>query len=159
MNDRIAVGVIGCGFFAQNHLHSWKDLSSRGVDLAAVCDIDPAKARSAAERFGAPRWHKDPREMLDSERLGLVDIVTRMDTHQELVELALARRVPTIVQKPFGPDLAACVAMTERASREGVFLAVHENFRVQRPLREVVNVVRSGVIGEPNWARISFRTG
>src|SRR5215472_15378642 len=97
--------------------------------------------------------------MLDGDRLGLVDIVTRMDTHQELVELALARRVPTIVQKPFGPDLAACVAMAEMAKRESVFLAVHENFRFQRPLREAANVVRSGAIGEPTWARISFRTG
>ena len=106
MPDRIALAVIGCGFFAGNHLHSWSDLKPEGVDIAAVCDADPAKAKAAAERFGVPRWYTDARAMFEAERLGLVDIVTRVETHRELVGLALAHRVPTIVQKPFGPALA-----------------------------------------------------
>ena len=24
----IRIGVIGCGFYAQNHLHAWKDLAA-----------------------------------------------------------------------------------------------------------------------------------
>ena len=40
-----------------------------------------------------------------------------------------------------------------------MFLAVHENFRFQTPLMKVAEAVRSGVIGTPSWARISFRTG
>jgi D-apiose dehydrogenase len=159
MSDRIATAVIGCGFFAQNHLHSWKDLASEGAELVAVCDVDPAKAKSAAEAFGAPRWYSDAETMFNAEKLGLVDIVTQMNTHQQLVDLAIARRVPTIVQKPFGPDLSACRAMTDAAEMAGVFLAVHENFRFQRPMREVAAALKSGVIGDPSWARISFRTG
>ena len=26
---QIKVAVIGCGFYAQNHLHAWKDLEKR----------------------------------------------------------------------------------------------------------------------------------
>ena len=48
MAQRIAIGLIGCGFFAQNHLHAWKDLAPEGADLVAVCDLDPAKANAAA---------------------------------------------------------------------------------------------------------------
>ena len=40
-----------------------------------------------------------------------------------------------------------------------MFLAVHENFRFQAPLRRVREVIASGEIGQPSWARISFRTG
>ena len=36
----IRIGVIGCGFYAQNHLNAWRDLAPRGAALAAVCDID-----------------------------------------------------------------------------------------------------------------------
>ena len=36
---------------------------------------------------------------------------------------------------------------------------MHENFRFQTPLQKVQAVLDSGVIGEPSWARISFRTG
>lgn len=159
MTDRIKLGLIGCGFFAQNHLHAWRDLESQGIDIVAVCDVDPAKAKHSAEKFGVPHWYSEAETMFRERDLGLVDITTRMDTHRELVELAMARRVPTIVQKPFGPDLAACVAMTTAADDAGVFLAVHENFRFQAPFRKVADELRSGVIGEPSWARISFRTG
>lgn len=159
MTDRIATAVIGCGFFAQNHLHSWKDLSSAGADLVAVCDRDPAKAKAAAEAFRAPHWYTDAEEMFRLERIGLVDIVTQMDSHQRLVDLAIAHRVPTVVQKPFGPDPLSCKAMTDAAAKAGVFLAIHENFRFQHPMREVAATLQSGAIGEPSWARISFRTG
>src|SRR5215467_13276673 len=131
MTDRIALAVIGCGFFAQNHLHAWKDLAKQGVELVAVCDVDPAKAKTAAADFGVPRWYDDAERMFREEKLGLVDIVTRVETHQALVESAIAHRIPTIVQKPFGPDLAACKAMADAAKAAGLFLAVHENFRFQ----------------------------
>jgi predicted dehydrogenase len=159
MAERIALGLVGCGFFAQNHLHSWNDLRSWGVDIVAVCDVDPARAKAAAEQFGVRHWYVDPETMFQEEKLGLVDIVTRTDTHREVVELAIRHRLPTIVQKPFGPDLAACTAMAKAAEAAGVFLAVHENFRFQTPMRKATEALRSGVIGEPSWARISFRTG
>ena len=40
----VAVGMVGCGFYAQNHLHAWADLRPEGAILAAVCDMDPARA-------------------------------------------------------------------------------------------------------------------
>lgn len=46
-----------------------------------------------------------------------------------------------------------------RREKAGIFLAVHENFRFQRPNLIVQEIMRSGAIGEPNWGRISFRTG
>jgi predicted dehydrogenase len=49
--------------------------------------------------------------------------------------------------------------MAKSARAAGVFLAVHENFRFQAPMRQVAELLRSGAIGEPSWARISFRTG
>ena len=159
MADRIPVGVIGCGFFSRNHLNSWKDLGAAGADLVAVCDTDPDKAADAAAAFGVPRWYSDAEAMFRAEKLGLVDIVTRMDTHRTLAELAFRHGVPAIVQKPFAPNWADCVAIVKAAEKAGLFLAVHENFRFQTPLQKVKEVLDSGAIGKPSWARISFRTG
>lgn len=159
MAGRIRLGLIGCGFFAQNHLHAWKDLEAEGVDLVAVCDIDQAKAKAAAEKFGVPAWYTDAETMFGKERLGLVDIATQMRTHLPLVEMAMRHRVPTIVQKPFGQNIAEARRMTAAANVRGIFLAVHENFRFQRPLLKIADTIRSGAIGTPTWARISFRTG
>ena len=159
MTDRIAIGIIGCGFFARNHLHSWKDLAADGAELVAVCDVDAAKAKAAAETFGVPHWYTDAETMFRERNLGLVDIITRMDNHRPLAEMAARYNVPMIVQKPFAPDIDHVRAIVEAAERAGLFLAVHENFRFQTPLERVKEVLASGVIGEPSWARISFRTG
>ena len=64
-----------------------------------------------------------------------------------------------IVQKPFAPDIEGVRTIVDTAEKAGLFLAVHENFRFQTPLQKVKEVIDSGAIGEPSWARISFRTG
>lgn len=152
-------GVIGCGFFAQDHLHAWRDLAAEGVDLVAVCDLDEGKAQAAARAFGIPRHYGDAGRMLGAERLDFVDIVTTMPSHRSLVEQAAAHRVPAIVQKPLAPALADGEAMVEVCRRAGVALMVHENFRFQTPIMAVRAALGRGTIGAPFFGRISWRTG
>jgi predicted dehydrogenase len=151
------VAMVGCGFYAQNHLHAWSDLRDRGAELVAVCDLEATKAEAAGRKFGAPCF-TDVDRMLDTVAIDLVDIATRMDTHKELATKASTRKIAAIVQKPFAPDWADCVAIVETAKRHGAWLAVHENFRFASAMRRVKAVIQSGAIGQPNWARISFRT-
>lgn len=153
----LRAAVIGCGFFAQNHLHAWRDIAD--VHLAAVCDRDAAKARAAAATFGVPAWYADAAEMLAAEKLDFVDIATTMPSHRPLVELAARHAVPAIVQKPFAPCWEDCVAMVAACRAAGIPLMVHENFRFQAPLMAVRRVLGEGAIGVPYFGRISFRSG
>ena len=57
--------LIGCGFFAENHLNAWRDL---GAAIVAVCDLDPVKAQAAAVRHDIARHYSDADEMLAVER-------------------------------------------------------------------------------------------
>jgi predicted dehydrogenase len=152
--------VIGCGFFAQNHLHAWRDLAAEGlVELVALCDLDAEKAAAAAREFGVPRHYGDAAAMLAAERPDFVDVVTTMPSHRGLVEQAAAAGVAAIVQKPFAPAIGDCRAMVKACADAGVPLMVHENFRFQTPIRAVREVLEQGTIGEPFFARISWRTG
>jgi len=152
------IAVIGCGFYAQNHLASWRSLAGEGAALAAVCDIDPARAQAAGTRFDA-LWFTDPATMLATVRPDLVDIVTRVETHRALALLAIKQAPGVIVQKPFAPRLADAAAIVNAAARRGTWLAVHENFRWQPPLRRAIAMIDQGQIGPPSFARIQFRTG
>ena len=42
VSSPLRVGVIGCGFFAENHLAAWSSMDD--VVLAAVCDLDIGKS-------------------------------------------------------------------------------------------------------------------
>ncbi len=147
--------LIGCGFFALNHMNSWADLP--GVEIVAVCDLDEARARSMAECFGIDRFYSDARKMMDNENPDFVDIVTTAQSHRMLVELAAQHGSGVICQKPLAESMRDAEAMVAVCDAAGVIFAVHENFRWQKPFREIRRLIDEGAIGTPTHARISFR--
>lgn len=66
------VGVIGCGYFSQNHMHAWEALA--GVELGGICDVDPERVDETALRFGVPDdlCFTDAGAMLDAVGPGCV---------------------------------------------------------------------------------------
>lgn len=154
----VRIGLIGCGFYAQNHLNAWQDLRAEGAKLVAVCDVDEGKLKAAAAKFQVAAY-ADAQTMLDTEKIDLVDITTQMDSHRNLAALAAGRGIAAIVQKPLAPNWDESVAIVEYAYRRKSWIAVHENFRFATSMRRVKAVIESGAIGVPNWARIGFRTG
>ena len=155
--EKLRLGLIGCGFFARNHLHAWKMIPE--VELVAVCDIDRDKAEAARAEFGAANAYTDAAAMLRDERLDFVDIATTMGSHRVLAELAAAHKVDAIVQKPLAPRWEDCVAIADTFHKAGRRLMVHENFRFQTPILAVRKAIAAGKIGKPHFAQISFRSG
>ena len=148
--------LIGCGFFARNHMHGWSEAD--GAEIVAVCDLDREKAEAFAAEFGA-KHYTDAARMLEQERPDFVDVATTVEAHRPLVTLALEHGAATICQKPFAETYADGLAMVEAAERAGKPLLVHENFRWQLPLMELKRQIDARLIGEPTYARLSFRHG
>ena len=149
-------GLIGCGFFAENHLHAWRDVSGAGI--TAICDRDPERLRIVGDKFGIERRYADAAQMLADGGFDFVDIATTVDSHRPLVELAAQSGSHIICQKPFADSMADARAMVEAAKAAGVSLMVHENFRWQSAIRAVKAVIDEGAIGAPFWGRVSFRS-
>ena len=147
-------GLIGCGFFARNHIHAWNQLPD--AQIVAVCDTDSARAQAFAQDFGVPRTYTDAAQMLQTESLDFVDIVTQPATHRALVELAAAQGVPVICQKPLALALEDARAMVQACANANVPFMVHENFRWQSPMRGLKAAAAD--IGDLFFGRISFRT-
>jgi predicted dehydrogenase len=147
-------GVIGCGFFARNHLHAWRAVE--GATIVAVCDTDAGRAEACAREFEATAFTRAA-AMLDGMELDFVDIVTQPATHRALVELAAAHRTPVICQKPLAPSLEDGSAMVAACAAAGIPFMVHENFRWQAPMRALKQAL--GEIGELFFGRILFRSG
>ena len=41
--------LIGCGFFAVNQMHGWRDRAD--VKIVAICDRDPERLRIVGDQF------------------------------------------------------------------------------------------------------------
>lgn len=155
---RYRAALVGCGFFARNHLNAWHDLSDR-AQIVAVCDSIQARADSAALEFGIPAAYDDVTRMLAEVQPDFVDIVTTAPSHRAIVEACAGAGAAVIVQKPLSPGWADACALVTAMERAGLPLMVHENFRFQRPLRRARALIDEGRIGEPVWGRFTFRTG
>lgn len=146
--------LIGCGFFAHNHMRAWAGLD--GVEIVAMCDSDPVKAEAFASTYGA-RAFTDAATMLAEIRPDFTDIVTTAPSHRPLVELAARFSGGIICQKPLALTLQDAEAMVGACEQAGVTLLVHENFRWQAPLRTTLAHLRNGTIGKPHFLRLTFR--
>lgn len=151
------IALIGCGFFAENHLHAWADLG--GADVVAICDVDPNRLALVGDQFNIARRHTSAEDMFADGGFDAVDIATTVPTHRSLVELAARNKVHVICQKPFAANMADARAMVAAFEGAGKVLMVHENFRWQSAVRRVIDELRAGTIGTPFFGRISFRSG
>ena len=154
---KINGALIGCGFFAVNQMHGWRDLAN--VEIVAICDRDPERLRIVGDQFGVRRRYQSADEMFADGGFDFVDIATTVGSHRALVELAASHKMPAICQKPFAPTLEDAKAMVAAADKAGIPLMIHENFRWQTPILAVKAVLDSGAIGTPFWGRVSFRSG
>jgi len=151
------VGVIGCGFFAQNHLHAWRDIE--GVDVVALCDNDQSNLFATSKEFKIRRQFTDAVELFKYGQFDIVDIATTAPSHRSLVEMAAQHTKHIICQKPFAESVKDARAMVGAVEATGKTLMVHENFRWQSAVRAVIEELRKGTIGEPFFGRVSFRSG
>lgn len=149
--------LIGCGFFAQNQLHAWRDID--GAEIVALCDRDPERLAATAETFGIARTYTDAAAMFAAEELDFVDIATTVQSHRPLVEMAAGAGCHVICQKPFAETMDDARAMVAAVEAAGRTLMVHENFRWQSAVRKAIETVRSGAIGTPFFGRVAFRSG
>jgi len=106
-----------------------------------------------------PAVYDTPEQLLDTEQLDFIDIITDVETHAPLVKLAAAHKLPVICQKPMAPSLEIAQSMVDACHAAGVPLFIHENWRWQTPIREVQRVLATGVIGQPFRARIDMISG
>lgn len=158
MTGREARGaLIGCGFFAQNHMNGWADVA--GARIAAVCDLDRGKAEATAQAFGVGAAYDDPEAMFAAEAFDFVDVATTPPSHRALVELASRHARVVICQKPVADSYADATAMVAAADAAGATLLIHENFRWQRCFMRLKALIDEGRIGAPHFGRFSFRHG
>ena len=151
------IALIGCGFFAHNHINAWNDIPN--VELVAICDLNPERLELAAQLASGARKFHDPVDLFAWGDFDVIDIATTVNSHHKLVMQAAKHNVHVICQKPFALNLSDAREMTKAMEKTSKVLMVHENFRWQSAIRAVIEDVRKNVIGAPFFARVSFRSG
>ena len=93
----LRVAGIGAGRRAQAHYRALQQVEN--AEVAAICDVDEARAEEAAAPFGA-QTYTDYRDMLDAEQPDAVYVITPPNLHAEQVEYAATQKAAIFVEKP-----------------------------------------------------------
>ncbi len=155
--NNLRFAIFGSGFWARVQLAAWREVG--GVECVAIYNRSREKAEAFARDLGVPAVYDDAEKLLREVRPDFVDNITEIGGHKPLSLLCAKHRVPCICQKPMAASLKDARQMVAAFAKARTPFFVHENWRWQRPMRALIETLRSGVIGTPFRARLSFITG
>ena len=142
------IGLVGAGYWSENHLSAWQRSEDR-AQVVGLCDLDGERAASRGRQFGIPtdRCFTSLEAMLAKGGIDAVDIVTRPESHVDLVCRAAQSGLPILCQKPFAPDAAAGDAIIAAAQKASARLMVTENWRWMAPIQALHAALQAGETG------------
>jgi len=146
---KVRVAVVGTGIWGKTHLEAYAEQPA--AELVAVCDIDAARARAAAERYGAPKWYAGVSEMLAAERLDGVSVVTPDAFHAEIAIRCAEAGVHVLCEKPLATTVEDCEAMIAAADQNHVYLMVDWHNRWNPPFYAAWTAIRDGELGDVRY--------
>ena len=154
---RVKLAVIGVGGMGSNHL---RDISSLpNTELAAVCDIDRARADHYAQAYGVPAYY-DYRDLLSSgERPDGVIIATPHYDHTPIAIDFMGQGVNVLTEKPIAvhtQDALKMIAAYETARQKYPNLAFAIMFQQRtygfwRKLKDMIDGGELGRLMRATW--------
>jgi len=168
-NDRIRLGLIGCGGRGRDHL---KMVASSGENAAitAVCDVwrvnREAMAADVQKAFGqAPFQTTRYQEILARKDVDAVLIATPDFTHPQILADAVAAGKDAYVEKPFATTFEEARMAYDAVKRSNRVVQVGTQRRSEAKFMAAADAIQKGVIGkvtrvsmeyhffEPRWRR------
>lgn len=144
---RLKAGVVGCGFIAQNaHIPSL--LKCRNVRLVAICDRNEDLARSVAGKFKIGKYYTDFKQMLDVEKLDVVNVCTSIDTHASLAIQAMEAGCHVFTEKPLALNTKDADEMIQVSKKNNVKLGTNHHLLFIPPVRKMKSIIEKGTIGD-----------
>jgi UDP-N-acetyl-2-amino-2-deoxyglucuronate dehydrogenase len=149
------VAVVGAGLASAPHFQSLRDLEEE-LELAWV--IGRSAERLAALNLPAgTRTSKRLEDLLDDPTVQAVLVLTPPNTHLEIVRRVAEAGKHVLVEKPLEISLDKARQMVEICENNGVKLTVMLQHRMRDAARALLQLVRSGDMGDLVGASASIR--
>ena len=173
MTQPVKIGIIGCGsVMAGPYMSLIERLRCRGqVEVVMACDKNEARGDLVRERFGITHFTTDFQQLLASDEVDLVMILTSMLEHGPIARAALEAGKHVLVEKPMAVTLAEAAQLVELAKRSPGYLLCAPHITLSPTYQAIWRHLRSGHIGQvlsaralygwagPRWGEWFYRPG
>jgi UDP-N-acetyl-2-amino-2-deoxyglucuronate dehydrogenase len=144
MAETIRFGIIGCGVIGPTHAKAISSIPD--ARLVAVADVVAEQGQKLAEIYGVTPY-ANAQEMLERERLDVVDICTPSGLHGDLACQAMRSGRHVIVEKPMEISHEAIAQMLRVQRESGVKMAVISQHRFDPATKHVYELAQQRAFG------------
>jgi len=146
VNDRLRVGVVGCGI-GQAHVSAYQSLPEQ-FEVVAICDIDEARARGLATAYNIPRVSTDIAELCRMDDLDAIDICTPSYLHFPQVRQVLVAGKHAVCEKPVAGSLKEADELILAEAQSGKRVMPIFQYRFGHGLQKLKFLIEEGLAGQ-----------
>jgi predicted dehydrogenase len=154
-NDRIRMGLIGCGGRGRYVAKCIRDAGAGGLEYVAVSDVSRDTMSAAKEWAGnGAQEHPDFRRMLDQKDIDAVHVATPDHWHAIPTVMACAAGKDVYVEKPLAHNIREGQAMVAASRKYNRIVVAGTQHRSAIHFPEVARMVQSGELGKVRYVRV-----
>lgn len=150
-NDRIRIGVIGCGRQGRGVMGSF--MRHPEVQVVAVCDVYEPQIAEIKKRATEAETYKDYRKILDRKDIDAVIIGSPDHWHALHAIDACKAGKDVYVEKPISTSIAEGRAMVQAARKYNRIVQVGTQQRSGDHYQQAAKLVQSGALGKVTFVR------
>ncbi|HMJ18846.1 MAG TPA: Gfo/Idh/MocA family oxidoreductase [Gemmatimonadaceae bacterium] len=151
------IALVGCGRISKNHFEAIDKID--GLELVAVSDADPERAKRAGLEWKVP-YFSSYEKMLAESNADVVTIATPSGLHPEQGIAAAKAGKHVVMEKPMAISLTGADALVQACDKAGVQLFVVKQNRLNPPVQLLKRAVDRNRFGRiymascaVHWAR------
>lgn len=144
---KMNVAILGAGKIAEVMAATLKGM--KNVCCYAVAARDAGRAEAFARKYGFKKAYGSYREMLKDDKVELVYVATPHSHHYEHARLCIDYGRPVLCEKAFCANAQQAGELLLYARQKGVFLTEAIWIRYMPFVKNIRDMLESGIIGEP----------
>lgn len=150
-NDRIRIGLIGCGQMGRINLNNCANYAD--VEVTGACDVWGSRLDAVVAQYPTAKPYRDYREMLQQDDIDAVIIGTPPHWHCLQAVDACKSGKDIYLQKPMTRHLSESLAVEKAVEKHDIVCQVGTQIHAGENFRRVVELIRSGNLGKISVVR------
>jgi predicted dehydrogenase len=139
------LGIIGYGYWGPNVARNFNACDS--AKLIAICDLNQKRLKLAKSNFPFVKTYSNPKDLISSDEIELIAVVTPVFTHYELAKLALVYGKHIFVEKPFTSNVSQAEELLNLAEKNNLIIMVDHTFLFTGAVRKMRKIIDDGELG------------
>jgi predicted dehydrogenase len=154
MSKKIKWGILGCGKIANKFASDLKYVED--AELAAIASRNPEKLATFSKEYRPVQVFNSYEALVNCADVEAIYVATPHGMHYDHVMLCLRHGKAVLCEKAFALNLAQAREMVEFARKQKIFLMEAFWTKFLPQYQKVIDIVRSGKIGEIKLIQSDF---